>query len=292
MKKILIIGAGAMGSAFTLPCIENNNRVTLIGTHIESELIKKLKKKRYHPILKSTLPNKVNILDYKYLKNELKKKYNYIVIAVSSKGIDWVIEELIKNYNKKYYLIILTKGLCAYKNKILTIPSKINYSFKKNGLPIQNITSIKGPCLAVGLINKVKTSAVVANKNITIAKKISKIISTGYYKTELTKDILGVEILGAIKNIYAMIIGASIGLSGLKLKKYIRHKYYHNTSSALFRKSLNEMEIFTKKMSGFRETAYGLAGLGDLYVSVAGGRNSKMGHYLGKGKKIFEFKKK
>ena len=142
MKKILIIGAGAMGSAFTLPCIENNNRVTLIGTHIESELIKKLKKKRYHPILKSTLPNKVNILDYKYLKNELKKKYNYIVIAVSSKGIDWVIEELIKNYNKKYYLIILTKGLCAYKNKILTIPSKINYSFKKNGLPIQNITSI------------------------------------------------------------------------------------------------------------------------------------------------------
>ena len=52
MKKILIIGAGAMGSAFTLPCIENNNRVTLIGTHIESELIKKLKKKTLSSYLK------------------------------------------------------------------------------------------------------------------------------------------------------------------------------------------------------------------------------------------------
>ena len=45
MKNILIIGAGAMGSAFSLPCTENNNNVTLIGTQIESKLIKKLKKK-------------------------------------------------------------------------------------------------------------------------------------------------------------------------------------------------------------------------------------------------------
>ena len=74
MKKILIIGAGAMGSAFSLPCIENNNKVTLIGTHIESKLIKNLKKNRYHPMLKSRLPNKLNILDYKFLKSELKKK--------------------------------------------------------------------------------------------------------------------------------------------------------------------------------------------------------------------------
>ena len=39
MKKILIIGAGAMGSAFTVPCMDNKNDVTLVGTHLENELI-------------------------------------------------------------------------------------------------------------------------------------------------------------------------------------------------------------------------------------------------------------
>ena len=42
MKKIIIIGAGAMGSAFTVPCVENNNEVTLIGTHLENELIQNI----------------------------------------------------------------------------------------------------------------------------------------------------------------------------------------------------------------------------------------------------------
>ena len=39
MKKIIIIGAGAMGSAFAVPCIDNNNDVTIIGTHLELSLI-------------------------------------------------------------------------------------------------------------------------------------------------------------------------------------------------------------------------------------------------------------
>ena len=46
MKKILIIGAGAMGSAFTVPCVDNNNEVTLIGTHLENELIASIKKNK------------------------------------------------------------------------------------------------------------------------------------------------------------------------------------------------------------------------------------------------------
>ena len=53
MKKILIIGAGAMGSAFSLPCIENNNHVSIVGTHLEKKFIKNLKKNYYHKTLKS-----------------------------------------------------------------------------------------------------------------------------------------------------------------------------------------------------------------------------------------------
>ena len=50
MKKIIIIGAGAMGSAFSVPCIENQNDVTLVGTHLENNLIEKIKSnKNIHP---------------------------------------------------------------------------------------------------------------------------------------------------------------------------------------------------------------------------------------------------
>ena len=175
--------------------------------------------------------------------------------------------------------------------KISTISKKINSIFKKNNLPEQNITSIKGPCLAAGLINKIRTSTVIANKNILEAKKISKLISTNYYKTEISRDINGVEAAGAIKNIYSMLVGASIGLSGDNVNKYIQEKYYHNTASALFKDALVEMKKFVKIMGGKPETAYGLAGLGDLYVSVAGGRNSIMGMHLGRGKLYSDIKK-
>ena len=60
MSKIIIIGAGAMGSAFTIPCIENGNDVTLIGTHLENNLIDEISKSA-HPALKVALPKKLKL---------------------------------------------------------------------------------------------------------------------------------------------------------------------------------------------------------------------------------------
>jgi glycerol-3-phosphate dehydrogenase (NAD(P)+) len=131
-----------------------------------------------------------------------------------------------------------------------------------------NISVLKGPCLAKELARKNQTSVVIANKNIKIAKSIGKMISTKYYLTEFSKDVIGIEVCSAIKNIYAMIIGAGQSL---------------NSSSNLFQKSILEMKYLIKYFRGKEETISGLAGVGDLYVSAAGGRNSKMGSYLGKG---------
>ena len=75
MKKILIIGAGAMGSAFSLPCVENRNKVTLVGTFLEDKIIKNLKKNYYHPSLKSYIPKNLKIFNYQYLKREILFRY-------------------------------------------------------------------------------------------------------------------------------------------------------------------------------------------------------------------------
>ncbi len=262
MRKILIIGGGAMGSAFTFPCIDNKNEVTITEPYNKTFIKNLSSKKKYHSSLKINLPNKLKYK--KYSTHLLKNKYDLVVVALSLSGINFISEEF-KKSNIKSPILILTKGLKyeKKKQKIFTISEDI----KKNNKNI-NVSVLKGPCLAKELSNKKQTSVIVANKNIKTAKKICNMITTKYYLTETSKDIIGVEICSSIKNIYSMIIGAGDSL---------------NMSSSLFKKSINEMIYITRYFKGKIETALGLAGVGDLYVSAAGGRNSKMGVYLGQG---------
>ena len=62
MKKILVLGAGAMGSAFTVPCLDNENNVSLIGTHLEDQFIDQMMQNdNFHPNLKCKLPSKLKL---------------------------------------------------------------------------------------------------------------------------------------------------------------------------------------------------------------------------------------
>ena len=293
MKKILILGAGAMGSAFTVPCVENSHDVILAGTYLEDNTIDQIIQNDYlHPTLNCKLPKNLKIIKFNNFSKEFKNKPDLIVIAVSSKGIDWAAKEILKYYSKDISILLLTKGLTIIDNKFSTLSDKISLIFEKKGFSNLSISAIKGPCLATGLINKIRTSAVVANKDISKSQWIGKLISTNYYTLEFSEDIVGVEICGAIKNIYSMIIGASKGLSSETADDEIKSKYHYNTAASLIHRSISEMVFFTKFFKGKEETVYGLAGIGDLYVSAIGGRNSKMGKYLGDGYNYLEAKKK
>ena len=262
MKRILVIGGGAMGSAFTIPCLDNKNHVTITEPYSKIFIKDHLSKNKFHSALKVKLPKKLNFRKYsKYL---LKEKFDLIVIALSLLGVDFIGNQL-KELKIKTPILVLTKGLKYEKkqSKIVTISEKLKKKYN-----VKNVSVLKGPCLAKELAQKNQTSVVIANKNIKIAKSIGKKISTNYYLTEYSKDVVGVEVCSAIKNIYSMIIGAGRSL---------------NSSSNLFQKSLLEMNYLIKYFKGKDETIAGLAGVGDLYVSAAGGRNSKMGSYLGKG---------
>ena len=266
MKNILIIGGGAMGSAFTIPCIDNKNRVTITEPYSKIFIKNLSSKNKFHSALKINLSKKLKFR--KFSSDLLNEKFDLIVIALSLSGIDFIGKQL-KNLRVKSPILVLTKGLkYEKKNKrIWTISEQLIKNYNAS-----NVSVLKGPCLAKELARKNQTSVVIANKNIKIAKSIGKIISTKYYLTEYSKDVAGIEVSSAIKNIYSMIIGAGQSL---------------NSSSNLFQKSILEMKYLIKYFKGKDETISGLAGVGDLYVSAAGGRNSKMGSYLGKG---FTFK--
>ncbi len=260
-----------MGAAFSIPLIDNKHKVTLTEPYNIKLLKKLLNKKKFHPNLKITMSKKLSIK--KLTPQIISQKWDLIVVAVSSIGIE-LIRKYLKDLKKRASILVLTKGLKfdRKKNKIITMSEQLGTGNKN-----LNISVLKGPCLAKELARKIKSYTVVANKNIRVAKKIGKLISTNYYKTEYSTDVRGIEFSSAIKNIYSMIIGSGEG---------------NNTSSALFRKSFDEMEYLIKFFKGKKETIQGLAGIGDLYVSAVGGRNSKMGEYLGKGFTFKNAKKK
>ena len=293
MKKIVIIGAGAMGSAFAVPCIENKNDVTIVGTHLENELIDNINSNnKIHPALNTQLSTEIKFEKFEKLQTILEQDLDIIVCGVSSVGIKWFVDQISKNYKNTISIVLLTKGLSILDSELSTLSDKIKNLLKKEGHSKVNISAIKGPCLAAGLANKMRTGTVIANNNIEESQSLKEIISTNYYSTEISEDITGVELSGAIKNIYSMLIGASEGLSNSEAPKEIQSKYFLNTAASLIHRSISEMVEFVSHYGGKPETVYGLAGLGDLYVSAIGGRNSIMGKYLGEGYLYNEAKEK
>ena len=114
MKKILIIGGGAMGSAFTVPCLENNNSVTITEPYSKVFIRNLSSKNKYHSALKINLSKKLRFK--KFSDNLLREKFDLIVIALSLSGIDYIGNQLrnlkilsTKSWNdssKKYVLIL------------------------------------------------------------------------------------------------------------------------------------------------------------------------------------------
>ena len=282
-----------MGSAFAVPCIENKNDVTIVGTHLENELIDNINSNnKIHPALNTQLSTEIKFEKFEKLQTILEQDLDIIVCGVSSVGVKWFVDQISKNYKNTISIVLLTKGLSILDSELSTLSDKIKNLLKKEGHSEVNISAIKGPCLAAGLANKMRTGTVIANNNIEESQSLKEIISTNYYSTEISEDITGVELSGAIKNIYSMLIGASEGLSNSEAPKEIQSKYFLNTAASLIHRSISEMVEFVSHYGGKPETVYGLAGLGDLYVSAIGGRNSLMGKYLGEGYLYNEAKEK
>ncbi len=294
MSKIVIIGAGAMGSAFALPCLDNNHDISIVGTHLENEFIDNFKENKFlHPGLNTKIPQEIKVFKYEKFDEILKSKVDLIVLGISSKGIEWVSDQLGRLYKDKETpnLLMLTKGLSIHNNQYELLVDKLERLLKTKGIDKINISAVGGPCLAAGLANRVHSSVVIANKDVNIAKKIAEMLNTNYYHTSFTDDLNGVEVSAAIKNIFSMAVGAAKGLCSKNISDEVREKNYLNTASALIKQSIFEMEIFVEHLKGKKETVKGLAGLGDLYVSSGGGRNAKMGAYIGEGLTFTEAKK-
>ena len=109
MKKIVIIGAGAMGSAFAVPCIENKNDVTIVGTHLENELIDNINSNnKTHPALKTKLSTEIKFEKFEKLQTILEQDLDIVVCGVSSVGIEWFVNQISKSYKNNISIVLLS----------------------------------------------------------------------------------------------------------------------------------------------------------------------------------------
>ena len=111
MKKILVIGAGAMGTSFAMNCADSRNEVTLVEPY-SINFMDHLKKNKKHPSLGLKIPKKIKLSSFST--NILNKNWDLIVIALSSAGINF-IGKILKNCEVNNKILILTKGLIFEK---------------------------------------------------------------------------------------------------------------------------------------------------------------------------------
>ena len=274
-NHVLVLGFGVASTAYVSVLDYNKIKTSVIGSPFDKKNIKNIKRKRINKIFNINFSKNINF----FYNNELGlidiKSINLIIIGTNTNGIPW-ITKVLNQIKKNCPILLITKGIMIHKSKIIPISKYISLKCSNS-----KVVMASGPCLAKELINKSHTRTLFASQKIANAKYIKKIIENEYYHPEVTKDIQGAEICSAIKNIYATVIGSSPGQVGSLSKK--RDDNYFNTSSGLFEQSLKEMNYIVQKFGGNIDTAYGLAGAGDLYVSILGGRNAKLGYYLGKG---------
>ena len=176
-------------------------------------------------------------------------------------------ETLKKLRNQKPTLVInASKGID--QKSLLTFTGMARKS------KISPIATLSGPTFAKEVQEQKPTACVLAGKDHILLSKIAELISTPKFRVYLGHDSLGVEASGAIKNVLAIACGLSDGLNlGL------------NARAALLTRGLVEMSTLVRLLGGKAETVFGLAGVGDLWLTATGdlSRNRQLGLQLAQG---------
>ncbi|MCX5814454.1 MAG: NAD(P)-dependent glycerol-3-phosphate dehydrogenase [Proteobacteria bacterium] len=265
--KIGVIGAGAWGTAFSMHLVRKGYKVLLWV--FERELYEILKRERINRYYLEgfSLPAQIDFTDNL---SELADYSDDIVIATPSFALQETLEKVscpLLNKN----ILLLTKG---FETETLLRMSEVVE--KCLGRRNTRIAVLSGPSFAKEVALGAFTSVVVASKHSKLSSYFQKHMHDDNFRIYTSKDIVGVELGGAMKNVMA--IGAGI-IEGLALGT--------NTQAAFITRALAEIKRLGKALGAKETTFMGLSGIGDLMLTSYGqlSRNRMFGVELSKGKR-------
>ena len=271
--KVTVIGGGSWGSALARILGDNGHDVIIYEQSLEivNEINIYHTNKSKLPV--GTLPLNVSAT------NNLSKaliECNVIVIAVPTKVIRNVLQEMNNVLTHKSLFVNASKGL--EPDTFLRV-SEIVYQEINNDL-IEDFVALTGPSHAEEVINQLLTTICAVSTNKKAAKLIQSLFNNNkYFRVYTSYDLIGAELCGALKNIYAIASGM---LSGIGLGD--------NAKAGLISRALVEMRRFIISFGAQEDTIYGLTGLGDLVVTTTSNhsRNFQAGYRLATGKNLEE----
>ena len=270
MKNIAIIGSGSWWVALAIHLAKLGNNIKIWSfAEDERDLINNEKKCKFLPNV--TLPDGIEATNsYEYAI----KGSDFIIHVTPSKFTRDTVKQY-KQYVTNQPIVICSKGF--EKDSMLTLDEVI-----QEEIPNAKIAVLSGPSHAEEVSIAIPTVLVVASKYDAVLKLVQDTFMCEKMRIYTSRDVKGVELGGALKNIIAFCAGVAAGL-GLG----------DNTFAALITRGLAELSRLGVELGGQKETLYGLSGLGDLIVTCLSehSRNRKAGKLIGQGLSLEETKK-
>ena len=278
-KTITIIGSGMMGSALAFPAFENGNEVRLVGTPLDKDIIDACRATNQHPKFEIPFPKGIQYYQFDQWK-EAVKGADFVIGGVSSFGVDWFLNEVLTYLDPALPVLSVTKGLINLPDgTLISYPAYWETELAKKGIHRQ-VNAIGGPCTSYELVAHDQTEVAFCGKDTAVIKMMKEAMQTSYYHISTTNDVIGLESAVALKNAYALGVAMTIGLVNRTLGPDAGLHY--NSQAAAFYQATKEMTKLLR-MQGADEDST-VIGIGDLYVTVYGGRTRKIGILLGEGK--------
>ena len=286
MSTVTIIGSGMMGSALAFPARENGHTVRLVGTHLDREIINECIKSDKHPKFNKKFPDGI---EYYHIEDVEKAILgaDLIIGGVSSFGVDWFGDKILPLIPEKTPVLTVTKGLMDTEDgRLLTYPDLWEKKAEEISKSLM-LNAVGGPCTSYELVAHDQTHVSFCGKDIEILKKIKRIMETDYYHISITTDVTGIESAVALKNGYALGIALTIGLNQKEFG--LDSELHYNSQAGMFGQALTEMYKLLE-FQGALSLNNLKVGIGDLYVTVYGGRTRLVGILLGRGLDIDQAK--
>lgn len=263
--KISIIGGGAWGTTLGQTLVDNGHDVLIYD--VNPNAVDKINH-HFHPFFDTILPDQVkatNVLD------EVIAFSNYFLLSVPTKVVRSVLQDMSKKLTEPSVFINVSKGIEPHTLKRVSeiVEEEIKAEYLKG------FVVLTGPSHAEEVILRHITLLVSSSKDENLAIEIQHLFSNEQYlRIYTSKDLIGCEVGGAVKNAIAVVSGICTGL-GLG----------ENARAAVITRGIVEIIKVVEIMGGKRETAYGLTGIGDLIVTASSknSRNFTAGEKVGMG---------
>lgn len=273
--KVAVLGGGSFGTVLANIAASNGYKVSLWVRDSEQALRINSEgaNSTYHPELQLS----PNILASEKLEDVMKSS-SLVFIATPSVIFETIMERINPMIEEGSHIISCTKGIKLNPFRSMSDIISMNIDTKKNHVGV-----LSGPNLAREIAEKKVAGTVIASSSNTLLNQVKEVLSSDTFKVYSSNDIQGVELAGALKNIYAIICGMADSLD-----------VGENAVGLILTRSMAEMSRFAVAKGANPITFLGLSGMGDLVATCTSGlsRNYQLGSNLGQGMSLQEAKDK